>query len=269
MRNIVTLFLVGFAVFGLFSFGASGCEVTYFPEVDSYANCIVSEAVNYSSGVAVASSKIYLDDTGFGRGIAIFDVEYHSRIVSVQVVSNITISGVDISAGKDGQYTEFGGSANFRMGISPDWNQTLEMYICCEEPVSFELWATVVPGLVWRNGGWEVDNPNQPVQNVLVGIVIMKAETVDITASSPIPLYFTAGGDAPKLVPHTVSAGILGEAAQLLKGTEEADILAYYHVDFLEEKMYKTVSDGYHITATWNLGNGTVHFDVTMEGLIR
>jgi hypothetical protein len=142
MKNIGTLFLVGFAVFGLFSFGVSGCEVTYFPEVD--------------------------------------------------------------------------------------------------------------------------------VQKVLVGIVTMKAESpsiVNVTALSPISLYFTAGGDAPKLVPHTVSAGILGEASQLLKGTEEADILAYYHVDFLEEKIYKTVSDGYYITATWNLGNGTVHFNVTMEDM--
>jgi hypothetical protein len=271
MRNIVTLFLVGLVVLELFSFGASGFEGTYFPEVNSYVNCTVLEAVNYSSGVAVAPSEICLDDNNrSGRGIAIFDVQNHSRIVSVQVVSNTTISGVNISVGKDGQYTEFGKCANFSMGISPDWNQTLEMYVHCEEHVSFELWATVVSGVVWRNGSWEIDNPNQPVQNVLVGIVTMKAEspsTADITASSPISLYFTAGGDAPKLIPHTVSAGILGEASQLLKGTEEADILAYYHVDFLEEKIYKTVSDGYHITAAWNLGNGTVHFNVTMEDL--
>jgi hypothetical protein len=176
MRNIVTLFLVGVAVFGLFSFGASGFEGTHFPENNSYTNCTVSEAVNYSSGVAVASSDIYLDDTGSGRGIAIFNVENYSRIVSVRVASNITISGVNISVGKDGQYTEFGECANFSMGISPDWNQTLEMYIHCEELVSFELWATVVPGVLWRNEGWEVDNPEQVDQLVLVANIIGGAE---------------------------------------------------------------------------------------------
>jgi hypothetical protein len=174
MRNIVTLFLVGVAVFGLFSFGASGFERTYFPEFDSYVNCTVSEAVNYSSGVVVASSEICLDDNRSGRGIAIFNVENHSRIVSVQVASDIT--GVNISVGKDGQYTEFWGSANFSMGISPDWNQTLEMYVHCEELVSFELWARVVPGVLWRNGGWEVDNPEQVDQLVLVANIIGGAE---------------------------------------------------------------------------------------------
>lgn len=84
-----------------------------------------------------------------------------------------------------------------------------------------------------------------------------------ITATSPIPLYFCAGGDAPKLIPHTVSARILGEASQLLTGTTEADILEYYHVDFMEERVYTTVRGGYEITATWNLGKGTVHFELT------
>jgi hypothetical protein len=176
MRNIVTLFLVGVAIFGLSSFGVSGFEGTYFPENNSYANCTVSEPVNYSSGVAVASSEIYLDDNRTGRGIAIFDVENHSRIVSVQVVSDTAISGVNISVGKDGQYTEFGGCANFSMGISPDWNQTLEMYVHCEELVSFELWATLVPGVLWRNGGWEVDNPEQVNQLVLVANIVGGAE---------------------------------------------------------------------------------------------
>jgi hypothetical protein len=177
MRNIVTFFLVGVAVFGLFSFVASGFEGTYFPENNSYANCTVSEAVNYSSGVAVASSEIYLDDTtGFGRGIAIFDVQNHSRIVSVQVVSDTTISGVNISVGKDGQYIEFRECANFSMGISPDWNQTLEMYIRSEEHASFELWAKVVPGVLWRNGGWEIDNPTQLEQLVLVANIVGGAE---------------------------------------------------------------------------------------------
>lgn len=178
MKNIVTLCLVGFAVFGLFSFGVSGFEGTYFPEFDSYVNCTVSEAVSYSSGVAVASSEICLDDNRTGRGIAIFNVENHSRIVSVQVVSDTAISGVNISVGKDGQYTEFGEYANFSMGISPDWNQTLEMYIRCEELVSFELWAKVVPGVLWRNGSLEVDNPDQPDQKVLVGIVTTKNEII-------------------------------------------------------------------------------------------
>jgi hypothetical protein len=172
MRNIATFFLVGFAVFGLFSFGASGFEGTYFPENNSYANCTVSEAVNYSSGVAVASSEIYMDDNRTGRGIAIFDVQNHSQIVSVEIVSDIAISGVNISVGKDGKYTEFGRCANFSMGISPDWNQTLEMYVHCEELVSFELWATVVPGVLWRNGGWEVDNPEQVRQLVLVANIV-------------------------------------------------------------------------------------------------
>lgn len=172
MRNIVTLCLIGFVVFGLFSSGVSGFEGTYFPEFDSYVNCTVSEVVNYSSGVAVASSEIYLDDNRTGRGIAIFNVENHSRIVSVQVVSNITISGVNISLGKDGQYTEFGQCANFSMGISPDWNQTLEMYVHCEELVSFELWAKVVPGVLWRNGGWEIDNPKQVRQLVQVANIV-------------------------------------------------------------------------------------------------
>ena len=172
MRNIVTLCLVGVVVFGLFSFGASGFEGTYFPEFDSYVNCTVSKPVNYSSGVAVASSEICLDDNRTGRGIAIFDVENHSRIVSVQVVSDTVISGVNISVGKDGQYTEFGECANFSMSISPDWNQTLEMYIHCEELVPFELWATVVPGVLWRNGGWEIDNPEQVNQLVLVANIV-------------------------------------------------------------------------------------------------
>lgn len=186
MRNILMFFLVGFVVFGLFSFGVSGFEgITYFPENNSYANCTVLEAINYS-GVVVASSVIYLDDTGFGRGIAEFNVQNHSRIVSVQVVSDIVISGANISVGKDGQYkdgdyTEFGECVNFGLGISPDWNQTLEMYIRSEELISFELWATVVPGIVWRNGGWEVDNPEQVNQLVLVadivgGIDIMEVE---------------------------------------------------------------------------------------------
>ena len=171
MRNIVTLCLVGFVVFGLFGFGVSGFEGTYFPENNSYANCTVSEAVNYSSGVVVASSEICLDDNRTGRGIAIFNVQNNSRIVSVQVVSNIT-TGVNISVGKDGQYTEFGECANFSMGISPDWNQTLELYVHCEEPVSFELWAKVVPGVHWRNGGWEIDNPEQADQFVLVANIV-------------------------------------------------------------------------------------------------
>ena len=172
MRNIVMLCLVGFVVFGLFSFGVSGFEVTYFPEFDSYVNCTVSEAVNYSSGVAVASSEICLDDNRSGRGIAIFDVQNHSRIVSVQVVSDIAISGVNISVGKDGQYTESGECANFSMDISPNWNQTLEMYVHSEELVSFELWAKVIPGVIWRNGSWEVDNPEQVNQLVLVANIV-------------------------------------------------------------------------------------------------
>jgi hypothetical protein len=88
------------------------------------------------------------------------------------------------------------------------------------------------------------------------------AGAIQITATSPIPLYFTAGGDAPKLIPHTVSARILGETSMLLKGTTDADILEYYHVDFLEEKVYKSVRGGYDITATWDLGQGTVHFEL-------
>ena len=172
MRNIVTLCLVGFAVLGLFSFGVSGFEGTYFPENNSYANCTVSEPVIYSHGVTVAPSEIYLDDNRSGRGIAIFDVQNHSRIVSVQVVSDTAISGVNISVGKDGQYTESGECANFSMGISPNWNQTLEMYVHCEESVSFELWAKVIPGVIWRNGSWEVDNPEQANQLVLVANII-------------------------------------------------------------------------------------------------
>jgi hypothetical protein len=110
----------------------------------------------------------------------------------------------------------------------------------------------------------EGGTPGEGVINETYQSEVVTSATVDITASSPIPLYFAAGGDAPKRIPHRVSAGILGEASQLLMGTEEADILAYYHVDFLEEKVYETVSNGYNITAMWNLGNETVHFDVTI-----
>jgi hypothetical protein len=88
-------------------------------------------------------------------------------------------------------------------------------------------------------------------------------EGIQITATSPIPLYFSAGGDPPKLIPHTVSTGIRGEASELAIGMTEGDVVAHYHVDGLEEVIVEDVHLGYQVIATWNLGLGTVHFDVT------
>ena len=91
---------------------------------------------------------------------------------------------------------------------------------------------------------------------------ITSSELVTITATSPIPLYFAAGGDAHLPIPCTRSKNILGETSTLSTGMTEDDILVFYHVDFTEEIVYKTTSKGYAVVATWNLGKGTIHFDV-------
>lgn len=111
-------------------------------------------------------------EEGFGHGNVSFCAINCSRIVSVWASNN---SGSDalISVGKDGQYMDFspGEFANFSMGISPKWNQTLEIYIETESDCCFELWGKIVPGVHWIDGDWEIDNPEQEAQVSLLATV--------------------------------------------------------------------------------------------------
>lgn len=87
----------------------------------------------------------------------------------------------------------------------------------------------------------------------------MPRDMVNVTCTSPIPLFFSAGGDAPKLIPHSLENPI-GEGSEVLKGETEADILVNYHVDTPELQMHVDISNGLRIISFWNLGVGWIHF---------
>ena len=125
------------------------------------------------------------DMLAFGHGNVTLSVRNQSRLVSVWAGPNIyplPYENVNISVGKDGSYVYlgFGEYANFSMGISPEWNQTLEIYVQSKEPIwcTFEIWGKIVAGSVCRNGTWEIDNPEQEDQYVLLGNVTMKNQII-------------------------------------------------------------------------------------------
>lgn len=111
-----------------------------------------------------------------GHGIAIINVVNHSRLVAFWA-QNVTRGDARtrVTVGKDGSYVEFGieeRETRLIMGISPLWNQTLEIYIQSEDKCCFEIWGLVEPGVVWRNGAWEIDNSAQETEEVLLATII-------------------------------------------------------------------------------------------------
>lgn len=111
-----------------------------------------------------------------GHGIASINVVNQSRLVAFWV-QNVTRGDATtrVTVGKDGSYVEFGieeRETRLTMGISPLWNQTLEIYIQSEDKCCFEIWGLVEPGVVWRNGAWEIDNPAQETEEVHLATII-------------------------------------------------------------------------------------------------
>ena len=172
--------------------------------------CMVVSGTTWGD-INVSAPEIFLNSTGdgsdvfraidpdvnmnsFGHGNATIAVINHSRLVSVWASPNMytlepvkpgeerrrtdlseKADTVNITVGKDGQYKSFGFGeyANFSMGISPEWNQTLEIYVQSKEAIwcCFEIWGLIVPGSIWVNGTWEIDNPEQVDQYVLLASV--------------------------------------------------------------------------------------------------
>lgn len=122
--------------------------------------CIAT--VGAVDNVDVTPTNIIINESGLGHGNVSFCATNHSRIVSIWAVNYSDYNAV-IAVGKDGQYMHFnlGEFANFSMGISPDWNQTLEIYTETSPNCHFELWGMIVPGVHWVDGNWEIDNPEQ------------------------------------------------------------------------------------------------------------
>lgn len=126
--------------------------------------------------IDVTVADIVVDsNTGFGAANASICVTNHSRLFRVWVDGNISNETV-VTLGKDGQYVEFNDTEYLVIGISPEWNQTIEMYV--KGNSSFEIWGEIGPGSVWRNNQWEIDNPNQLNQRALLGIVTIKNEII-------------------------------------------------------------------------------------------
>ncbi len=119
----------------------------------------------------VASPSISLDN-GMGSGNASISVSNQSRLVYVWCDQNAS-NNTAIILGKDGQYVEFGAGerAYLVMGISPRWNQTVEMFVQSNTSTPFKIWGTIVPGCVWRDGGGTTDNSSQPDQDVILATV--------------------------------------------------------------------------------------------------
>lgn len=114
-------------------------------------------------------------NTGLGAANASICVDNHSRLFKVWVEGNVSNETV-VTLGKDGQYVEFNDTEHLVIGISPAWNQTVEMYVNGNS--TFEIWGEIGPGSVWRNNQWEIDNPAQLDQKVLLGRVTMKNEII-------------------------------------------------------------------------------------------
>ena len=122
--------------------------------------------------VEVDAPTISLDANGTGAANASVCVANHSRLVYVWCDLNAS-NDTRIMLGKDGAYVEFGRGDEKEylvMGISPRWNQTVELYVT-NASASFDIWGTVVAGSVWRNNGWEIDNPAQPDCDVILATI--------------------------------------------------------------------------------------------------
>lgn len=126
--------------------------------------------------ITVEVADIVIDsNTGLGAANASICVDNHSRLFRVWVEGNISNETV-VTLGKDGQYLEFNDTDYLSIGISPEWNQTVEMYV--KSNSTFEIWGEIGAGSVWRNNQWEKDNPEQSDQTVLLGRVTIKNEII-------------------------------------------------------------------------------------------
>jgi hypothetical protein len=124
-------------------------------------------------GLAQVEAPVISLDNGTGVANASICVANHSRLVYAWCDQNAS-NDTRVELGKDGQYIEFGADecAYLVMGISPCWNQTVEIYVHSNTSIQFDIWGTIVPGSVWRAGEWVVDNPDQPDQDVVLATII-------------------------------------------------------------------------------------------------
>lgn len=122
----------------------------------------------------------------YTTGNASINVMNHSRLVDVWSTAKDT----NIEVGKNGQFVQVDSETEqITLGISPRWEQTVEIHVYEFPGEGTEIWGRITAGVKWDDE-WVTDNPDQQPEEFILAI-IRKGADVSVT---PIDIELNSDG---------------------------------------------------------------------------